>query len=87
MKVYRVQFNIILQLTAEDMESLKVQLPDLADSISTPDLNSITQFFLTKSLSETAGDNDNNKNKESITMPVDVSTKEPNEQIPMTGDR
>ncbi|KAK0157667.1 hypothetical protein PV328_011378 [Microctonus aethiopoides] len=75
------------KLTAEDMESLKVQLPDLADSISTPDLNSITQFFLTKSLSETAGDNDNNKNKESITMPVDVSTKEPNEQIPMTGDR
>ncbi|KAK0161341.1 hypothetical protein PV327_009821 [Microctonus hyperodae] len=75
------------KLTAEDMESLKVQLPDLADSISTPDLNSITQFFLTKSLSETTGDNDNNKNKESITMPVDVSTKEPNEQIPMTGDR
>ncbi|XP_034952727.1 RB1-inducible coiled-coil protein 1 [Chelonus insularis] len=74
------------KLTAEDMESLKVQLPDLADSISTLDLSSITQFFLSKSLTE--GSTDDNKNKESSTMmPVDVSTKEQSDQVAMTSDR
>lgn len=63
-----------LQLTVDDMESLRKQLPDLALSVSSPDLNSITQFFYSKSLSE--GSVEGNKDKESTSMPVDVSSKD-----------
>lgn len=74
-----------LQLTAEDMESLRSQLPDLALTISSPDLNSITQFFLSKSL--TSGD-ENNKEKDSASMRVDVATKEQERaRAPMLFDR
>lgn len=66
------------------MESLKDQLPDLADSMSTPDLNSITQFFLSKSLTE--GSNDGTKEKDSISMPVDMPTKDERRDR-LVGDR
>lgn len=65
--------NGLPKLTADDMESLKSQLPDLALTISTPDLNSITQFFLSKSLTE--GSSDGNK-KDSTCMRVDEPVKE-----------
>ncbi|CAG5085344.1 Similar to RB1CC1: RB1-inducible coiled-coil protein 1 (Homo sapiens) [Cotesia congregata] len=55
--------NGLPKLTADDMESLKIQLPDLTDSISTPDLNSITQFFLSKSLTSVTSSEENNINK------------------------
>ena len=56
------------------MESLRKQLPDLALSVSSPDLHSITQFFYSKSLSE--GSVEGNKDKESTSMPVDVTSKD-----------
>ncbi|XP_014294856.1 RB1-inducible coiled-coil protein 1 [Microplitis demolitor] len=80
--------NGLPKLTAEDMESLKIQLPDLTDSISTPDLNSITQFFLSKSLTSVTSSDVNNINKiikeddSTTSMPVDVSsTKETSDRI------
>ncbi|XP_043287530.1 RB1-inducible coiled-coil protein 1 isoform X2 [Venturia canescens] len=75
------------KLTVDDMESLKDQLPDLADSIATPDLNTITQFFLSKSLTD--GSTDGIKGKDSISMPVDMpsSKEEGNERVPMVADR
>ncbi|CAD6208220.1 GSCOCG00010473001-RA-CDS [Cotesia congregata] len=80
--------NGLPKLTADDMESLKIQLPDLTDSISTPDLNSITQFFLSKSLTSVTSSEENNINKiikeddSTTSMPVDVSaTKEPSDRI------
>ncbi|XP_061937889.1 RB1-inducible coiled-coil protein 1 isoform X3 [Apis cerana] len=77
--------NGLPKLTAEDMESLRSQLPDLALTISSPDLNSITQFFLSKSL--TSGD-ENNKEKDSASMRVDVATKEQERaRAPMLFDR
>ncbi|XP_014238594.1 RB1-inducible coiled-coil protein 1 isoform X2 [Trichogramma pretiosum] len=60
------------KLTAEDIELLKRLVPDLADSVATPDLNSITQFFLSKSLSDSNSD----VNKESNSMPVDLPPKD-----------
>lgn len=75
-----------LQLTAEDMESLRSQLPELALTISSPDLNSITQFFLSKSLTEAS--TDGNKEKDSTSMRVDVATKEQERtRAPMLFDR
>lgn len=75
----------VLQLTAEDMESLRSQLPDLALTISSPDLNSITQFFLSKSLTST---DENNKEKDGASMRVDVATKEQERaRAPMLFDR
>ncbi|XP_032454955.1 RB1-inducible coiled-coil protein 1 isoform X8 [Nasonia vitripennis] len=66
--------NGLPKLTAEDMESLRQQLPDLASSVSTPDLSSITQFFFSKSLTESGSDG--NKEKESTSMRVDSPPKE-----------
>ncbi|CAB0034544.1 unnamed protein product [Trichogramma brassicae] len=72
------------KLTAEDIELLKKLVPDLADSVATPDLNSITQFFLTKSLSDSNSD----VNKESNSMPVDPPPKDQETIKPaLVGDR
>ena len=69
------------------MESLRSQLPDLALTISSPDLNSITQFFLSKSLTEAS--TDGNKEKDSTTsMRVDVVAKDQERtRAPMLFDR
>ena len=73
-------------MTAEDMESLRSQLPDLALTISSPDLNSITQFFLSKSLTEAS--TDGNKEKDSTSMRVDVAAKDQERtRAPMLFDR
>ncbi|XP_012237466.1 RB1-inducible coiled-coil protein 1 isoform X2 [Bombus impatiens] len=78
--------NELPKLTAEDMESLRSQLPELALTISSPDLNSITQFFLSKSLTEAS--TDGNKEKDSTSMRVDVATKEQERtRAPMLFDR
>ncbi|XP_033189925.2 autophagy-related 17 isoform X1 [Bombus vancouverensis nearcticus] len=78
--------NGLPKLTAEDMESLRSQLPELALTISSPDLNSITQFFLSKSLTEAS--TDGNKEKDSTSMRVDVATKEQERtRAPMLFDR
>ena len=50
------------------MESLKSQLPELAGSLTTPDLNSITQFFLSKSLTDVSRES---KQEKETPMPVD----------------
>jgi hypothetical protein len=42
-----------LQLTIEDMDRLHAQLPELMFSVSGPDLETITQFFLVKSVTGT----------------------------------
>nr|XP_031850147.1 RB1-inducible coiled-coil protein 1 isoform X2 [Nomia melanderi] len=74
------------KLTVEDMESLRSQLPDLALAVSSPDLNSITQFFLSKSLTEAS--TDGNKEKDSTSMRVDVAVKEQERtRAPMMSDR
>lgn len=68
------------------MESLRSQLPDLALTVSSPDLNSITQFFLSKSLTEAS--TDGNKEKDSTSMRVDVAVKEQERtRAPMMSDR
>lgn len=68
------------------MESLRLQLPGLALSISTPDLNSITQFFLSKSLTEAS--TEGNKEKESMSTRVDDPSKDQNRvRVPVLGDR
>ena len=36
------------------MEMLRQKLPDLAESVSSPDLSSITQFFCSKTFSESS---------------------------------
>ncbi|XP_043593437.1 RB1-inducible coiled-coil protein 1 isoform X3 [Bombus pyrosoma] len=78
--------NGLPKLTAEDMESLRSQLPELALTISSPDLNSITQFFLSKSLTEAS--TDGNKEKDSTSMRVDAATKEQERtRAPMLFDR
>ncbi|XP_060815516.1 RB1-inducible coiled-coil protein 1 isoform X3 [Bombus pascuorum] len=78
--------NGLPKLTVEDMESLRSQLPELALTISSPDLNSITQFFLSKSLTEAS--TDGNKEKDSTSMRVDVATKEQERtRAPMLFDR
>ncbi|XP_076647578.1 autophagy-related 17 isoform X2 [Halictus rubicundus] len=75
------------KLTVEDMESLRSQLPDLALTVSSPDLNSITQFFLSKSLTDAS--TDGNKEKDSSSMRVDdVAAKEQKRsRAPMLSDR
>ncbi|XP_078047194.1 autophagy-related 17 isoform X2 [Augochlora pura] len=74
------------KLTVEDMESLRSQLPDLALTVSSPDLNSITQFFLSKSLTDAS--TDENKEKDSSSMRVDVPAKEQElTRAPMMSDR
>jgi hypothetical protein len=42
-----------LQIRIEDMERLHAQLPELTFSVSGPDLETITQFFLIKSVTGT----------------------------------
>lgn len=74
------------KLTVEDMESLRSQLPDLALTVSSPDLDSITQFFLSKSLTDAS--TDENKEKDSSSMRVDVAAKEQERtRAPMMSDR
>ena len=58
------------------METLRQQLPDLAASITTPDLNSITQFFLSRSLADGESSSDGNKDKDSTSMRVDSTIKD-----------
>ncbi|XP_076291069.1 autophagy-related 17 isoform X2 [Lasioglossum baleicum] len=74
-------------LTVDDMEVLRSQLPDLALTVSSPDLNSITQFFLSKSLTDAS--TDGNKEKDSSSMRVDdVPAKEQEgARAPMLSDR
>jgi hypothetical protein len=45
--------NTQLQLTIEDMDRLHAQFPELIFSVSGPDLDTITQFFLVKSVTGT----------------------------------
>ncbi|EZA53375.1 RB1-inducible coiled-coil protein [Ooceraea biroi] len=74
--------NGLPKLTADDMESLRSQLPDLALTISTPDLNSITQFFLSKSFT------DGNKEKDATSVSTDIPSKEHERtRAPMLSDR
>ncbi|XP_076671485.1 autophagy-related 17 isoform X2 [Andrena cerasifolii] len=78
--------NGLPKLTADDMESLRSQLPDLAVTVSSPDLNSITQLFLSKSLIEAS--TDGNKEKNSTSMRVDDAAKgEERTRAPMLTDR
>jgi hypothetical protein len=42
-----------LQLAIEDMDRLQAQFPELIFSVSGPDLETITQFFLVKSVTGT----------------------------------
>ncbi|XP_043470313.1 RB1-inducible coiled-coil protein 1 isoform X1 [Leptopilina heterotoma] len=76
--------NRLPKLTIEDMESLRKELPDLALNVSSPDLNSITQFFYSKCLSEGSIDS---KDKESTSMPVDISSKNQEPRPQMLIDR
>jgi hypothetical protein len=46
-------FDFLSQLTVEDMDRLHAQLPELVFSVSGPDLETITQFFLVKSVTGT----------------------------------
>ncbi|XP_014479301.1 PREDICTED: RB1-inducible coiled-coil protein 1 isoform X3 [Dinoponera quadriceps] len=78
--------NGLPKLTADDMESLRSQLPDLARSISTPDLNGITQFFLSKSLIE--GSTDGNKDKNATSVGTNIPVKEQERtRAPLLSDR
>ncbi|XP_020277770.1 RB1-inducible coiled-coil protein 1 isoform X2 [Pseudomyrmex gracilis] len=78
--------NGLPKLTADDMESLRAQLPDLALTISTPDLNSITQFFLSKSFSE--GSTDGNKEKDVTSVSTDIpKDQERTSRAPLLSDR
>ncbi|XP_017878640.1 RB1-inducible coiled-coil protein 1 isoform X1 [Ceratina calcarata] len=78
--------NGLPKLTVEDIESLRSQLPDLALTISSPDLISITQFFLSKSLTEAS--TEGNKEKDSTSMRVDVAVKDQDQTTaPMLFDR
>ncbi|XP_011168169.1 RB1-inducible coiled-coil protein 1 isoform X2 [Solenopsis invicta] len=78
--------NGLPKLTADDMESLRSQLPDLALTISTPDLSSITQFFLAKSFTE--GSTDGTKDKDTTSVSTDIPTKEQERtRAPLLSDR
>ncbi|XP_067213195.1 RB1-inducible coiled-coil protein 1 isoform X2 [Linepithema humile] len=78
--------NELPKLTVDDMESLRSQLPDLALAISTPNLNSITQFFLSKSFTE--GSTDDNKEKDATSASTDIPAKEQDRaRVPMLSDR
>ncbi|XP_018375015.1 PREDICTED: RB1-inducible coiled-coil protein 1 isoform X2 [Trachymyrmex cornetzi] len=77
--------NGLPKLTANDMESLRSQLPDLALTISTPDLSSITQFFLSKS---TEGSTDGTKEKDTTSVSTDIPAKEQERtRAPLLSDR
>lgn len=69
------------------MESLRSQLPDLALTISAPSLSSITQFFLSKSLTD--GSTDGNKEKDTTSAScTDIPTKEQEcARAPLLSDR
>lgn len=79
--------NGLPKLTLEDMELLRSQLPELALTVSPPDLNSITQFFLSKTLAEAT--TDGNKEKDSSSMRVDDVPAKEEERVraPMLSDR
>ncbi|KAL6432753.1 hypothetical protein ACFW04_006265 [Cataglyphis niger] len=78
--------NGLPKLTADDMESLRSQLPDLALTISTPDLNNITQFFLSKSFTE--GSTGDIKEKDATSVNIDIATKEQERaRAPLLSDR
>lgn len=78
--------NGLPKLTASDMESLRSQLPGLALSISMPDLNSITQFFLSKNLTEAS--TEGNQEKKIMSTRVEDSSKEQDRiRAPALGDR
>ncbi|XP_046746748.1 RB1-inducible coiled-coil protein 1 isoform X2 [Diprion similis] len=75
------------KLTSDDMESLRKTLPDLALAVSTPDLSSITQFFLSKSLTEgssTEGSKEK-ENEQGLTNPDDKNSSP--RRAPLLGDR
>ncbi|XP_015510734.2 RB1-inducible coiled-coil protein 1 isoform X3 [Neodiprion lecontei] len=75
------------KLTSHDMESLRKTLPDLALAVSTPDLNSITQFFLSKSLTEGSsieGSKDK-ENEQDLANPDDKNSSPL--RAPLLGDR
>lgn len=68
------------------MESLRSQLPELALTISTPDLSSITQFFLSKSFTE--GSTDGTKEKDTTSVSTDIPSKEQERtRAPLLSDR
>lgn len=68
------------------MESLRSQLPDLALTISTPDLNNITQFFLSKSFTE--GSTGDIKEKDATSVSIDIPAKEQERaRAPLLSDR
>ncbi|XP_003707810.1 autophagy-related 17 isoform X1 [Megachile rotundata] len=74
------------KLTVNDMESLRSQLPDLALTVSSPDLNSITQFFLSRSLTE--ANTEGTKDKDNASMRVDETSKEQDRaRAPTLSDR
>ncbi|KAI4504496.1 hypothetical protein M0802_000046 [Mischocyttarus mexicanus] len=78
--------NALPKLTASDMESLRSQMPGLALSISMPDLNSITQFFLSKNLNEAS--TEGNQEKKIMSTRVEDSSKEQDRiRAPALGDR
>ncbi|XP_015174450.1 PREDICTED: RB1-inducible coiled-coil protein 1 isoform X2 [Polistes dominula] len=78
--------NALPKLTASDMESLRSQLPDIALSISMPDLNSITEFFLSKNLTEAS--TEGNQEKKIMSTRVEDSSKEQDRiRAPALGDR
>ncbi|XP_043502024.1 LOW QUALITY PROTEIN: RB1-inducible coiled-coil protein 1 [Polistes fuscatus] len=78
--------NGLPKLTASDMESLRSQLPGLALSISMPDLNSITQFFLSKNLTEAS--TEGNQEKKIMSTRVEDSSKEQDRiRAPALSDR
>ncbi|XP_015435562.1 PREDICTED: RB1-inducible coiled-coil protein 1 [Dufourea novaeangliae] len=80
--------NGLPKLTADDMESLRSQLPDLALTVSSPDLSSITQFFLSKSLSDASTDGNKEKDSSTTSMRVDVAAKgQERTRAPMLSDR
>ncbi|XP_012289130.1 RB1-inducible coiled-coil protein 1 isoform X2 [Orussus abietinus] len=69
------------KLTVEDMNSLKEQIPDLALALSAPDLDGITRFFLSKSLTEDGSEDKKDKN-------TDEAAKDQEREGPPTlGDR
>ncbi|CAL1682110.1 unnamed protein product [Lasius platythorax] len=77
--------NGLPKLTADDMESLRSQLPDLALTISTPDLNNITQFFLSKNITD--GSTDDIK-KDATSVSIDIPAKEQERaRAPLLSDR
>ncbi|XP_070153826.1 RB1-inducible coiled-coil protein 1 isoform X2 [Polyergus mexicanus] len=78
--------NGLPKLTADDMESLRSQLPDLALTISTPDLTNITQFFLSKSFTD--GSTGDIKEKDATSASIDIPVKEQERaRAPLLSDR